>query len=122
MMEAAVVVVFALIILIVVFSGPAPDPDTDNSISTGRQDNFFDDELKRIFYSRRRYYNEVYLKSDAWKRKRYVVLRRDNWRCVRCGAPATQVHHKRYAPKRIGKEPIKWLESLCKTCHESVHQ
>ena len=23
----------------------------------------------------------AYLKSDAWKRKRYVVLKRDNWTC-----------------------------------------
>ncbi len=45
--------------------------------------------------SRRDYYRNEYLKSDAWKRKRYVVLKRDNWRCVHCGARATQVHHKR---------------------------
>jgi hypothetical protein len=34
---------------------------------------------------RREYYRNNYLKSDAWQRKRYVVLRRDNWRCVYCG-------------------------------------
>ena len=56
--------------------------------------------------SRRAYYRDVYLKSDAWKRKRFVVFKRDNWRCVFCGAPATQVHHKRYAKNNIGKEPI----------------
>src|SRR5262245_6917855 len=61
------------------------------------------------FDRRRDYYLNEYLKSDAWKRKRYVVLKRDNWRCVYCGAPATQVHHKRYAKKNIGKEPIDWL-------------
>lgn len=44
---------------------------------------------------RRDYYRNVYLKSDEWQRKRYVVFRRDNWRCVYCGAPATEVHHKR---------------------------
>jgi 5-methylcytosine-specific restriction endonuclease McrA len=71
---------------------------------------------------RRDYYRNEYLKSDAWKRKRYVVLRRDNWRCVYCGSPATQVHHKRYARKNIGKEPIEWLVSVCKSCHESLHQ
>jgi hypothetical protein len=38
----------------------------------------FELERKR----RREYYRDVYLKSDAWMRKRYVVLRRDNWRCV----------------------------------------
>jgi len=71
---------------------------------------------------RRNYYLNEYLKSDEWKRKRYVVLKRDNWRCVHCGAPATQVHHKKYARKNIGKEPIEWLESVCKSCHESQHK
>lgn len=71
---------------------------------------------------RRDYYNNVYLKSDAWQRKRYVVFKRDNWRCVYCGGRATQVHHKRYAKYNIGKEPIEWLDSVCKNCHESLHR
>ncbi len=70
---------------------------------------------------RRDYYRNDYLKSDAWQQKRYVVLRRDNWRCVYCGAPTTQVHHKKYARKNIGKEPIKWLVSVCKACHDKQH-
>jgi len=69
---------------------------------------------------RRDYYRNIYLKSDAWQRKRYVVLKRDGWRCVNCGGRATQVHHKRYA-KNIGKEPIEWLVSVCKSCHSSIH-
>ena len=55
---------------------------------------------------RRDYYRNEYLKSEEWQRKRYVVLKRDNWRCVYCGGRATQVHHKRYAKRNIGKEPI----------------
>jgi uncharacterized membrane protein len=70
---------------------------------------------------RRDYYRNDYLKSDAWKRKRYVVLKRDNWRCVFCGSRATQVHHKRYAKYNIGKEPIEWLVSVCKSCHDKEH-
>jgi 5-methylcytosine-specific restriction endonuclease McrA len=70
---------------------------------------------------RRDYYRNQYLKSEEWQRKRYVVLKRDNWRCVYCGAKATQVHHKKYAKKNIGKEPIKWLVSVCNTCHASKH-
>lgn len=67
------------------------------------------------------YYRNVYLKSAEWQRKRYVVLRRDNWRCVYCGAKATQVHHKRYAKNNIGKEPIQWLVSVCNSCHAAKH-
>ena len=70
---------------------------------------------------RRDFYRNEYLKSDAWRRKRYVVLRRDNWRCVYCGGRATQVHHKKYARKNIGREPIEWLVSVCKSCHDSQH-
>jgi len=70
---------------------------------------------------RREYYRNVYLKSDDWKRKRFVVLRRDNWQCVYCGARATEVHHKKYAKRNIGKEPIKWLVSVCRPCHASFH-
>ncbi len=76
-------------------------------------------EIKRQY--RQDYYRNEYLKSDAWQRKRYLILKRDNWKCVYCGAKATQVHHKRYA-KNIGKEPIHWLVSICKTCHEAKHQ
>jgi hypothetical protein len=70
---------------------------------------------------RREYYRNEYLKSDAWQRKRYVVLKRDNYRCVYCGARATQVHHERYAKRNIGKEPIEWLVSVCNACHDARH-
>lgn len=70
---------------------------------------------------RRDYYRNDYLKSDAWQRKRYVVFKRDNWQCVYCGKRATQVHHKKYAKKNIGKEPIEWLVSICEPCHNSIH-
>ena len=69
---------------------------------------------------RRDYYHNNYLKSDAWRRKRFVVLRRDNYRCVYCGDKATQVHHTRYA-RNIGREPIDWLESVCRECHDGLH-
>jgi 5-methylcytosine-specific restriction endonuclease McrA len=77
-------------------------------------------EMERI--DRRDYYRNVYLKSEEWQRKRYVVFKRDNWRCVYCGGRATQVHHKRYAKRNIGKEPIEWLVSVCKSCHDARHQ
>ena len=82
--------------------------------------------LKQIIFKvrrkhRRGYYRDEYLKSDAWKRKRFVVLRRDNWRCKYCGGRATQVHHLRYAKRNIGKEPIEWLVSVCQSCHDAQH-
>ena len=77
--------------------------------------------LFEIGRKRRRDYYRDYLQSDEWKRKRYVVLKRDNWRCVYCGGRATQVHHAKYAKYNIGREPIDWLVSICKDCHDSIH-
>lgn len=71
---------------------------------------------------RQAYYRFEYLQSEAWKRKRYVVLKRDNWTCVYCGNVATQVHHKRYAKNNIGSEPIDWLVSVCNSCHGQIHR
>ena len=76
--------------------------------------------FKKRRIARRDTYRE-YLKTEEWQRKRYVVLKRDNWTCQHCGVPATQVHHLKYAKYNIGKEPIKWLVSLCKRCHEKQH-
>ena len=70
---------------------------------------------------RQNYYRNDYLKSEAWQRKRYVVLRRDNWRCQYCGGRATQVHHTKYLKRNLGKEPIEWLVSICKNCHDAIH-
>jgi 5-methylcytosine-specific restriction endonuclease McrA len=70
--------------------------------------------------NRRDYYRNDYLKSEAWQRKRYLVMKRDNGKCVYCGECATQVHHKRYA-RNIGKEPIDWLVAICTNCHEAKH-
>ncbi len=70
--------------------------------------------------ARKKYYNEDYLQSDAWKRKRAMVLKRDHWRCAYCDSKATDVHHKRYA-RQIGKEPIDGLVSFCPRCHEMEH-
>jgi hypothetical protein len=89
------------------------------------KDNYFSpsqEQENQPYTSRRDYYRNVYLKSEAWRRKRFVVLRRDKWRCVYCGAKATQVHHTRYAKYNIGKEPIEWLVSVCKSCHDKQHE
>ena len=70
---------------------------------------------------RRDHYRNDYLQSEAWQRKRYLVLKRDHWRCVYCGRRATQVHHLKYA-KNIGREPIDWLVSICDECHQDIHK
>ena len=95
--------------------------DLVNTNSGEKENEFVSNYLSRMLLSRRDYYRYFYLKSEAWKRKRYVVLKRDKWRCVYCGGRATQVHHTKYAKWNIGKEPIEWLVSICKSCHDSKH-
>lgn len=90
-----------------------------------RENNPKRDELLQQLDSlteRQAYYRFEYLQSEAWQRKRYVVLKRDNWTCVYCGNAATQVHHKRYAKNNIGSEPIDWLVSVCNSCHGQIHR
>jgi hypothetical protein len=113
------ILILAVVLLIFVLFGSEKNRKRErhNSIV----DNFLLDTFMRRIRSRHGYYNDIYLKSKAWQRKRYVVLRRDNWVCVYCGAPATQVHHKQYARKNIGREPIDWLVSVCRICHEALH-
>ena len=110
-----------LVIVLLVFFRSRSRAERTLQVDDFKDESDLTEEILRKVKSRRDYYRDVYLKSDAWKRKRYVVLKRDNWRCVHCGARATQVHHKHYAPRNIGREPIKWLESVCKDCHESLH-
>lgn len=61
-----------------------------------------------------------YLQSDIWQKKRKAALERDNHKCTRCGARATEVHHKEY-PELWGLEELDTLTSLCAKCHEEKH-
>lgn len=69
---------------------------------------------------RKKYYRNVFLKSEVWRKQRLRVLYRDNYKCVYCNEKATEVHHKKYN-KKIGTEPDKWLVSICRRCHNKLH-
>lgn len=63
-----------------------------------------------------------YLESDKWRRKRNERIRKDGYRCVRCGtAKNLCVHHVTYI--RLGNEDVDDdLVTLCMKCHEDVHK
>jgi 5-methylcytosine-specific restriction endonuclease McrA len=66
-----------------------------------------------------------YLKSEKWQSLRDRVLRRADYRCEYCGAPATQVHHKKY-PRSFSKmefrgERLSKLKAICGKCHMKQH-
>lgn len=61
----------------------------------------------------------AYLSSTDWQVIRARVLARDNHRCP-CGRPATEVHHRSYAPAVMeGKDDTK-LIAMCHGCHDHI--
>lgn len=72
-------------------------------------------------YNRRENY-EKYIHSSAWKRKRERVLKRDHYRCRKCGKSncRLEVHHLTY--KHFGNEPLEDLLTVCSQCHHRIHK
>lgn len=54
----------------------------------------------------------------GWSATRKRILRRDDYRCVKCNAMATDVNHILPACKGGGDDEAN-LESLCQRCHRS---
>lgn len=61
-----------------------------------------------------------YLGGEHWEKMRMAVLRRDSFKCVRCGSSASEVHHKRYRETPFDSVPGD-LVSFCSRCHSSHH-
>jgi 5-methylcytosine-specific restriction endonuclease McrA len=61
-----------------------------------------------------------YLQSEEWRKKRRLILARNDDNCERCGiGHATEVHHLTY--KRVFKERPSDLQALCSECHRFTH-
>lgn len=63
------------------------------------------------------------LKDDRWSQRRQEIMRRDGFRCRRCGAKSKlNVHHRWYI---YGRQPWQYpdrcLVTLCEKCHRHVH-
>lgn len=80
-------------------------------------------EAKDVYESKRRAAflrdHDRYLRTDAWRSLRELVLNRDQHMCTRCHAPAEHVHHLTY--ERWQHELPEDLTSLCRACHEAEH-
>ena len=62
-----------------------------------------------------------YLRTDAWIKKRRIVLERDSSVCQSClEAKAIEVHHLTY--DRIFEEPLFDLVAVCGPCHVRLHR
>ena len=61
-----------------------------------------------------------YINSEAWNKRRQLILERDNHICKYCNKnSATQVHHLSYL--NLGNESDFELLSVCSSCHKIIH-
>lgn len=61
----------------------------------------------------------AYLQTDAWRKRRALVLKRAEYVCEAClEAPATQAHHTTY--KHVFNEPLFELRAVCEQCHQAI--
>lgn len=64
---------------------------------------------------------ERYMKSPLWQAIRKEVLDRDDHKCMTCGDPANEVHHRSYSPEVMDGRDNSKLTSLCGRCHNRIH-
>mgnify|MGYP005988812423 CR=1 FL=1 len=65
-----------------------------------------------------------FLKSEHWANIRKIVLQRDDYKCITCGATeGLHVHHSSY-DFNIGDEEnnLDLLETQCASCHHNIHK
>jgi 5-methylcytosine-specific restriction endonuclease McrA len=72
-----------------------------------------------------RKYNR-YLNSRDWQRTRQAALKRDRYRCRKCGTrgnrhnPLQANHLSYHSYNATGRTPLRDLETLCRRCHQKV--
>lgn len=67
-----------------------------------------------------KYNYKEYLESNKWKEFREKVLKRDNYKCTKCGnTNELCIHHITY--DNFGNENLEDVVTLCSKCHEEIH-
>jgi hypothetical protein len=106
-------------------------------LNGGHEPPDFDDEIKETWERREKESSDLiteafgtqaffadygpYLKSEAWAKRRALVMKRAGGTCEGCGeAAAAEVHHRSY--KHVGNEFLFELVALCKPCHDRFHE
>lgn len=79
----------------------------------------FAQEANQRLSDRKKFYHE-YLKSDAWKDKRRLVIHKQGDICQGClNAAIDDIHHLSY--DNLGDELLFQLVGLCRNCHKKTH-
>jgi|GEM_PF-2443301 len=59
---------------------------------------------------------------ENWEQLKRRVLRRDRWRCQKCGATDKPLHvHHKVSLSRGGTNDLDNLVTLCEDCHAEYH-
>jgi len=78
------------------------------------------EQKKQLYYTEPAVEYRAYIKSTSWYAKRLERLELDNYKCQKCGTEYDLiVHHITY--KNLGAETMEQLVSLCRSCHQAVH-
>lgn len=64
------------------------------------------------------------LNHSKWQAKRIKIFKRDNFTCLVCKSKKhLNVHHRSYIKNRLAWQySAKYLATLCRKCHESIHK
>ncbi len=62
-----------------------------------------------------------HLRSEYWREVRRQVWRRDKGKCVVCGEPGQDIHHRDYSFKFREMDGLHTVELRCEVCHAEAH-
>jgi hypothetical protein len=61
-----------------------------------------------------------YLASDLWREIRKKVYAAKGSDCYLCGGRATELHHNRYHANDLTGKRLKYINPICRGCHEGI--
>lgn len=107
-----------ILLLIILYASKDSETRKHNQSQTTVEQSIQPDRIDLNHY---RQWKQQYLKSLEWKALKSKVLNRDNYTCQSCNTNgiSLEVHHITY--QNFGNEDLADLVSLCRNCHQAIH-
>ncbi len=84
-----------------------------------REDDYFLQDARREKEAKK-VFKRKYLRSKAWEQKRQKRFKLDKYCCALCYSEENlECHHITY--KNLGHEPLENLRTVCRECHQEIH-